>query len=81
MSVEHKTLIGHVDSVSGNIVTVRLKDDIPTLIMLEGFSYRIGQIGAFVRIPIGYTNLYAVCTLVGAAAIPQRQDTEGIAWA
>jgi len=44
MSVEYKTLIGHVDSVSGNIVTVRLKDDIPTLIMIEGFSYRIGQI-------------------------------------
>ena len=78
MSVEHKTLIGHVDSVSGNIVTVGLKDDIPTLIMIEGFSYRIGQIGAFVRIPIGYTNLYAVCTLVGAAATPQRQDTEAL---
>ncbi len=72
MSDKDPTLIGHVDSVNGGIVTVRLLEHIPTLVMVGGQSYRIGQIGAFVRVPLGYTQLYAVCTLVGAAAAPQK---------
>lgn len=72
MTGKNPTLIGHVDSVNGGVVTVRLLDQIPTLVMVSGQSYRIGQIGAFVRIPLGYTQLYAVCTLVGAAAAPQK---------
>lgn len=64
------TLIGHIDSVKGGIVTIRLRDDVPTFMMVDGRSYRMGQVGAFLRIPLGYTNLYAVCTLVGAAAAP-----------
>jgi hypothetical protein len=66
-------LVGHVDSVKGGVVSVRLLDGIPTFLMIEGKSYRIGQIGAFLRIPLGYTNLYAVCTLVGAAAAPSLE--------
>ncbi len=68
------TLIGHVDSVKGGVVTIRLRDDVPTFMMVSGRSYRVGQIGAFLRIPLGYTQLYAVCTLVGAAAAPTRED-------
>ena len=68
------TLIGHVDSVKGGVVTIRLRDEVPTFMMVDGRSYRIGQVGAFLRIPIGYTQLYAVCTLVGAAAAPQSDQ-------
>lgn len=65
------TLIGQVESVTGGIVSVRIRADMPsTLLMVEGASYRVGQIGAFVRISMGYTQLYAVCTQVGAAATP-----------
>ena len=71
---KNPTLIGHVDSVNGGVVTVRLLDPMPTLVMVGGQSYRIGQIGAFVRIPLGYTQLYAVCTLVSAAAAPQKDS-------
>lgn len=67
------TLIGYVDSVKGGVVTIRLRD-LPTFMMVSGRSYRVGQIGAFLRIPLGYTQLYAVCTLVGAAAAPTRED-------
>lgn len=74
MSESDSTFIGHVDSVKGSVVTVRLQDNIPTLIMIGGESYRIGQIGAFVRIPLGYTQLYAVCTLVGSAAAPHTEE-------
>lgn len=66
------TLIGKVDSVNGGVVTIRLHD-VPTFMMVDGRSYRVGQVGAFVRIPLGYTQLYAVCTLVGAAAAPQNE--------
>ena len=66
------TFIGQVASVTGSIVRVRLRDDMPsTVILLHGESYRIGQVGGFVRIPLGYTNLFAVCTQIGADAAPQ----------
>jgi hypothetical protein len=64
-----------MDSVKGGVVTIRLRDDVPTFMMVDGHSYRVGQVGAFLRIPLGYTQLYAVCTLVGAAAAPQSQES------
>ncbi len=68
---EAATLIGSVESVAGAKVSVRLREDMPsTLMMVDGQSYRIGQIGAFARIPLGYTSLYGICTEVGAAAAP-----------
>jgi hypothetical protein len=67
------TLIGRIESVKGGVVTIRLIDDVPTFIMLDGRSYRVGQVGAFLRIPLGYTQLYAVCTIVGADAAPQTE--------
>jgi len=35
--------------------------------MVDGEAYRIGQIGSFVRIPLGYAQLYGVCTQIGAS--------------
>lgn len=70
MAASDATFIGQVASVAGNIVHVRLHDDIPTVVLIEGQSHRIGQIGAFLRIPLGYVHLYGVCTQVGASAIP-----------
>lgn len=65
------TYVGQVASVAGGVVRVRLRDDMPsTLVMIEGYSYRVGQIGGYFRLPLGYTNLYAVCTQVGADAAP-----------
>lgn len=69
------TLIGYVDSVKGGVVTVRLRDGLPTFMMVDGRSYRVGQVGAFLRIPLGYTQLYAVCTLVGAAAATESDGS------
>ena len=71
MTRSDPTFIGQVASVTGGVVRVRLREDMPTtLVMIEGESYRVGQIGAFFRIPLGYTQLYAVCTQVGADAAP-----------
>lgn len=71
MSTEDPTFIGQVASVSGASVRVRLRDDMPSpIVLIEGDSYRIGQVGAYVRIPLGYTQLYAICTQIGADAAP-----------
>jgi hypothetical protein len=64
------TLVGRVQSVTGKVVTVRLHAGQSSLVMIEGDSHRIGQIGSLVRIPLGYTHLYGICTQVGAAAVP-----------
>ena len=76
MSHSTSTLVGCVDSVKGGVVTIRLRprEEVPTFMLVDGRSYRVGQVGAFLRIPLGYTQLYAVCTLVGAAAAPNADD-------
>lgn len=73
MSRQDQTFIGEVASVTGGLISVRLRADMPsTLLLVEGQSYRIGQIGGFLRIPLGYNQLYAVCTQVGADAAPKH---------
>jgi len=67
------TLIGDVQSVSGNTISVRLRPGLSSLALVDGTSYRIGQLGSFLRIPLGYTNLFGVCSQVGAAALPQAE--------
>ncbi|MCU1526884.1 MAG: ATPase [Frondihabitans sp.] len=67
------TFIGQVASVRGGVVTVRLRETPTTLVMVGGHAYRVGQVGAFLRIPLGYTQLYGVCTQVGADAIPSAE--------
>jgi uncharacterized protein len=64
------TFVGRVASVRGGTVRVRIMGLPTTLVLVEGESYRIGQLGAFMRVPLGYTSLYGVCTQVGADAAP-----------
>lgn len=47
-----------------------------TLVLVGGESYRVGQIGGFFRIPVGYTQLYAICSQVGADAAPLSSPFE-----
>lgn len=77
MSSSDPTYVGQVASVAGGIVRVRLRRDMPTtLVLVEGESYRVGQIGGFFRIPVGYTQMYAVCSHVGADAAPSSLPLE-----
>ncbi len=65
--------IGEIDSINGNIITLRLYDHIKSnMPIIKGIVYRIGQIGSFIKIPLGYANLYGIVTQVGAAAIPEK---------
>lgn len=69
------TFIGTVQDVHGATVTVELSDDTVTgLGFVHGEGYRIGQVGSFVRIPLGFVDLYGVVSQVGAGAAPEDED-------
>lgn len=71
------TLLGVVDDVRGATVSVKLDSNtISGLSVIEGHAYRIGQVGTFVRIPVGFTDLYGVVSQVGAGAVPETRRSE-----
>src|SRR5258708_10735193 len=68
------TLIGTVQDVNGAAIRVELINETVTgLSFVNGEGYRIGQVGSFVRIPLGYVDLYGVVSQVGAGAAPVRE--------
>ncbi len=71
------TLLGTVQDVQGATVNVALdKDTVSGLIFINGHGYRIGQMGSFVRFPIGFTNLYGIISHVGVGAVPESMSTD-----
>lgn len=68
------TYLGTVQDVSGtNIRVAMVNDSLSGLTYVNGEGYRIGQIGSFVKIPIGYNYLFGIITQVGAGAVPENQ--------
>ena len=66
------TLLGHVGAVAGASVSVRQYEGIASgIAIIGGRSYRVGQVGSFVRIPQGYHDLYGIISDVGATATPE----------
>ncbi|MEN6349881.1 MAG: ATP-binding protein [Syntrophomonas sp.] len=66
-----QTEIGEIISITGNVITVQLSDNMKSnMPVIDGIVYRIGQIGSFLKVPLGYANLYGIVTQIGAAAIP-----------
>lgn len=71
------TFIGTVQDVHGATITVELSPETVTgLSFVHGEGYRIGQVGSFVRIPLGFVDLYGVVSQVGAGAAPERDQEE-----
>jgi hypothetical protein len=67
------TLVGTIQDVSGPSVTAELaKETLTGLSFVNGEGYRIGQVGSFVRIPLGYVDLYGIVTQVGVGASPEH---------
>lgn len=68
------TYLGTIQDVSGTSISVALDNTAPSgLTYVDGEGYRIGQIGSFVKIPIGYIDLFGIVTQVGASAVPENQ--------
>lgn len=66
------TFLGEVAAVSGAALNVCLAPSIASgLSVINGRTYRVGQVGSFVRIPQGYQDLFGVVSEVGANAVPE----------
>ena len=73
----NSTLLGTVQDVQGATISVVLdKNTVSGLVFINGHGYRIGQIGSFVRFPIGFTNLYGIISHVGVGAVPEAMSTD-----
>ncbi|MBS0548646.1 MAG: ATP-binding protein [Proteobacteria bacterium] len=69
MNESDPTFLGAVTMVAGASITVGLTESLASgLAIIAGRTYRVGQVGSFVRIPQGYQDLYGVVSEVGATA-------------
>ena len=69
------TFLGVIAAVSGAALNVHLSPSVASgLSIINGQTYRIGQVGSFVRIPQGYQDLFGIVSEVGANAVPERMD-------
>jgi uncharacterized protein len=74
---DNVTLLGLVRRVVGAKVLVEISQDIPSATpIIHGRVYRLGQVGSFVRIPLGFLNLYGVVSMVGASEIVNPNESE-----
>lgn len=72
-AVNNPTLLGTVQDVNGTSISVTLNSNqLSGLTFVNGQGYRIGQLGTFVRIPIGYIDLFGIVSQVGASAVPDN---------
>lgn len=66
------TCLGTVQDVQGATISIALETNtVSGLAFIDGHGYRIGQIGSFVRIPIGFIDLFGIVSQVGAGAVPE----------
>jgi uncharacterized protein len=73
------TFFGLVRRVVGSKVHVELSPDLPsTNPIVQGRLYRIGQIGTFVRIPVGFLSLYGIVSSVGTASPQEKPDEPAV---
>lgn len=69
------TFLGLIKRVVGAKVLIEVTSDLPSVSpVIEGRLYRVGQVGSFVRIPVGFQNLFGVVTMVGSAALPESDS-------
>jgi len=67
------TIIGEIESINGTEISVRLNDNIKSnLLIINGITYKIGQIGSFLKVHLGYATLYGIISQTGSSAIPDN---------
>ncbi|MGZ0713113.1 ATP-binding protein (plasmid) [Coraliomargarita sp. W4R53] len=73
------THIGDVVSVQGDTISASvLPGAAPGLTISRGHAYFVGQVGAYVRIPLGLVDLLAVVVEVGSAPHPGEADPNAL---
>lgn len=70
------TYLGMIAAVSGAALNVHLAESVASgLSIFKGQTYKVGQVGSFVRVPQGYQDLFGVISEVGANAVPENLDS------
>lgn len=71
------TFLGLIRRVVGAKILIELSSEIPSASpIVNGRIYRLGQIGSFVRIPLGFLNLYGIVSMVGSSEIDHPEENE-----
>ena len=71
------TFLGHVIRVDSGIVEVEVTDSLPSSApIINGRLYKIGQIGTFVKMPIGNINIYGIVSSVSNS--PSRDEENDV---
>ncbi len=71
------TYLGKIIRVDSNTVEAEVSDDIPSAApIINGRLYKIGQIGTFIKIPIGNITIYGLVSAVSNT--PSKNDETGI---
>lgn len=79
MSGNDPTYLGVVSAVSGATLTIKLAESLDSgFAVIKGHTYRVGQVGSFVRIPQGYQDLFGIVSEIGATAAPSKSDISEI---
>jgi hypothetical protein len=79
MNVNDPTYLGIVSAVSGATLTVKLAESLDSgFAVINGHTYRVGQVGSFIRIPQGYQDLFGIVSEVGATAAPSQLDISSV---
>lgn len=61
------TYLGSIVRVIGSKLFVELSEDLPSSTpIISGKLYKVGQIGSFVKVPLGSLNIFGIVTMVGA---------------
>ncbi|MCY3861771.1 MAG: ATP-binding protein [bacterium] len=70
------TFLGTIAAVSGAACSVHLASSVQSgLSIFQGQTYKIGQVGSYVRVPQGYQDLFGVVSEIGAKAVPDNLDS------
>lgn len=74
-----ETYLGDVQDVNGTTVSISLsKESLTGFVYIDGQGYRVGQVGSFIRIPIGFHDLFGIVSQVGASAVPENQSEDRV---
>ncbi len=69
------TYLGEVINVNSSAVEVKISDEIPSSApIVDGKLYRIGQIGTFIKFPIGSLILYGIVSSVSNTPLKEQND-------
>lgn len=72
--------IADVTNVRGDTITAAIRPEAaPGLTFSKGHAYFVGQVGAYVRIPLGLVDLFAIVVQVGSSAQDEEEEAaEGV---